>query len=94
MPFLRAGFNPRSRSTGILGWTRAVNGRRFWPADLRQHVNGDFFWMGFGPTFWAWGEQCVLGSHHGFELAWEHQHGLARCEVDTRREIKAVRYVD
>lgn len=89
--FLQAGFNGRNYRTGIRGWTRHVRDekRRFRPAELREFVCGDYFWHGRHPDgggFMAWGEQCVLGSWHGFDLPWVYQEGLAHCDVETRKE--------
>lgn len=91
MPFLRAGFNPGNTKTGIFGWTRPVDGRRrFAPAEFRRFDSGDYFWLGIRrPQFLAWGETVVLGSHWGFDLAWEFQNGLAHCDLDTREEHPA-----
>lgn len=85
--FLQAGSNLRHYNTGIKGWTRHVEGNRFAPADLVEFAHGgDFAW--WGKRFLAWGEQVVLGTHHGFKLADEHQFGLPRCDIETRREFK------
>lgn len=84
MPFLQAGFNGRNYRTGIKGWTRPARGGRFAPAELRLFECGDFFW--YGARFLAWGEQVVLGSW-GIDLPWEHQHGLPRSDIETRREL-------
>lgn len=96
MPFLRAGFNGRNAVTGIMGWTRPLNGQRgFAVAELRRFSCGDYFWFGVRrPSFVAWGEQCVLGSHWGFDLPWEYQNGLAHSDLATREEHPAWKWVD
>lgn len=90
--FLQAGFNGRNYRTGISGWTRHVRDekRRFRPAQLREFECGDFFWTGKHPDgggFMAWGEEVVLGTHYGFELAWEYQNQLPQCDIETREEL-------
>lgn len=92
MPFLKAGFNGRNYKTGIRGWTRPARGGKFAPAELRIFECGDFFWL--GDRFLAWGENVVLGSHWGFDLPWQYQEGLARCDLDTRREHAATKWSD
>lgn len=92
MPFLRAGFNGRHYATGIRGWTRHIRGGRFAQARLICFEAGDLAWR--GERFLAWGEQCVLGSHWGFELPWEFQNGLAHCDIDTREEHPAWEWVE
>lgn len=87
MPFLKAGFNPNHRRIGVMGWTRAVTGKRFEPARLIQFQGGDFAWLGLEERFLAWGEGVVLGSHWGFDLPWEYQLDLPRCDLETRREF-------
>lgn len=74
MPFARAGFNGRNYDTGIRAWTRHVDGKRFAPAELRRLDKGDYLWV--GKNFAAWGDQVVIGTVPGFELAFEHQFGL------------------
>lgn len=88
MPFLRAGFNARSRDTGIRGWTRHVDDekRRFAVAELRVFVpGGDYFWLDAAerPRFLSWGEQVVLGSI-GIDLPYEWQGPLPKCNLETR----------
>lgn len=97
MPFLRAGFNPRHRDTGIRAWTRPARGyRQHEPAELVVFTSkppfvhdGDFAWLHYAkrPKFLAWGEQCAFGSWP-IELAFEHsnEYGLAHCDIETRRE--------
>lgn len=92
MPFLRAGFNGRNFHTGIRAWTRPLDGRKFAPAELRMFACGDFFWHGKG--FIAWGEQCVIGSHWGFDLPWEFQNGLAHSDLETKKEHPAWEWVE
>jgi hypothetical protein len=96
MPFLKAGFNPRNRDTGIRGWTRPARGGRFMPAELRSFECGDYFWLDAGkkPRFLAWGECVVLGSWYEFDLPWEYQNGLAHCVIDTREEVPAWEWVE
>lgn len=80
--FLQAGSNLRHYNTGIKGWTRHVSGNRFAPADLVEFVHGgDLAW--WGKRFLAWGEQVVLGSY-GFELPYEWQGPLPKCDIETR----------
>lgn len=86
MPFLKAGFNGRNYDTGIRGWTRHRDGGKFKPAELRMFACGDYFW--YGASFLAWGESVVIGSHWGFDIPWEFQNALPRCDIDTRREFK------
>lgn len=101
MPFLKAGFNWRHRSTGIRGWTRPLEGGRpFAPAELIRFPpkgphTGDYAWLHLAqrPRFLAWGEQCTFGSWHGFDLPWCWQHGLSWCDLETRRENKPWRPV-
>lgn len=92
--FLQAGFNARNHDTGIRGWTRHVRGNRggFAPAELRRFVCGDYFW--YGARFVVWGEQCVLGTHHGFSLPWEYQERLPQCDLDTREEAEVWPWVE
>jgi hypothetical protein len=93
MPFLQAGFNARNFDTGIRGWTRHVRGGKFAPAELRIFTpSNDYFW--YGARFLSWGECVVLGTHHGFELAWEYQNGLAHCVLETREEVPAWQWVE
>lgn len=66
MPFTRAGFNARHRRTGIVGWTAAVRGSRFEPAQLIRFQCGDFAWLGVAERFLAWGEQVRLRTHLAF----------------------------
>jgi hypothetical protein len=102
MPFLKAGFNWRHRSTGIRGWTRSLEGgRQFAPAELIRFApkgthTGDYAWLHLAqrPRFIAWGEQCTFGSWHGFDLPWEYQNGLAHSDLDTRKESPAWRWVE
>ncbi len=95
MPFLRAGFNPRNRGTGIRAWTRNVHDPKikFALAELRVHACGDMFWRGVAVNFWEWGEQCVIGTW-GFSLCWEFQNGLAHSDVETRKESPAWEWVE
>lgn len=81
MPFLRAGFNGRHRRLGIFGWTRAVTGKRFEPAQLIRFQAGDLAWLGIGERFLAWGEQVVLGTWNDFDLPDEHQYGLPQSRL-------------
>lgn len=95
MPFLQAGFNARNSNTGIRGWTRHVRGSIFAAAELRRFACGDYFWLGERRgkgSFLVWGEYVVLGSHHSFDLPHEftYEHGLARCDIDTREEHAAI----
>lgn len=97
MPFLRAGFNYRHRETGVRGWTRPLNGRStFAPAELIRFKSGDLAWLHLAqkPRFLQWGEQVVLGSWGAIELPWQHQEGLAHCDIETRREHAAVNWSD
>lgn len=84
MPFLRAGFNARSRDTGIRAWTRHVEGRKFAPAELRQFSAGDYFWLDVekSPRFLSWGEQVVIGTWREFDLADEYQFGLPMSKLE------------
>jgi hypothetical protein len=97
MPFI----NFRHFDTGIRGWTRPLDGHRpFAPAALIRFTPkllyipgvgvdlGDLAWIHNAkrPCFLAWGEQCVIGSHWGFDLPGEWQWGLPRCDLETRRE--------
>lgn len=87
MPFLKAGFNARNRDTGVRGWTRHANGREFAPAELRRFQCGDFFWLGDRPklgSFLVWGELVVMGTHYGFDLPYEFQHALPKCDLESR----------
>jgi hypothetical protein len=91
MPFLRAGFNYRHRSTGVYGWTRPAGGGKFAPAELIRFVPAqDYAWLHNAdrPRFLAWGEQVVLGSHWSFDLPWCWQHSLSYSDTTTRREHK------
>ena len=87
MPFLRAGFNAHNTKTGIRGWTCHVHGNRagFKPAELRRFDCGDYFWLGvLRPQFLVWGEQVVMGSHWGFDLPYEWQGPLPKCDLVSR----------
>lgn len=86
--FLRAGFNGRHRSTGIRGWTRHVEGKRFEPAELIQFLpGGDYAWH--GDRFLAWGEQVVLGTWRAFDLLDEWQFDLPQSPVELKLRVPA-----
>lgn len=84
MPFLQAGFNGKHLALGIFAWTRARSAEkpRWAAAELIRFESGDYAWH--GERFLAWGEACVFGTHAGFVLADEHQHGLEQCDLDDK----------
>jgi crossover junction endodeoxyribonuclease RusA len=85
MPFMRAGFNFRNKSTNVFGWTRPANGRRFALAELIRFASGDLAWIDAAakPRFLAWGDQVVIGSRPEFDLPMEWQHGLPMSVIPS-----------
>jgi len=96
MPFLKAGFNARHRRTGIKGWTRHVDGKRFEPAELIVFECGDFAWLGIGERFLAWSEKVVLGTRLDLPWDWPSDEELASSKLPvhgTRPVPAAVKLV-
>lgn len=93
MPFMRAGFNFRHKSTNVFGWTRPVNGKRFALAELiRFTPSGDLAWIDAAdkPKFLAWGEQVVIGSRPEFDLPMEWQHGLPQSALNMKPKPRSL----
>jgi hypothetical protein len=84
--FLRAGFNPRHRRTGIRAVTQSIHGGRAAPAELIVFLpSTDLCWYGTGAHgFLAWGEACVFHSRPEIRLEWKHQYGLKQCRLQDR----------
>lgn len=73
MPFERAGYNTRSRDTGIRAFTLNVHaGGYFRAAALRRCRGGDFIWQGRRPggsKFRSWGDFCRFRNAYELDAA-------------------------
>lgn len=82
MPFLKAGFNPRHRSTGIRALTRHLRSKRwFAPAELLVFGVDDYLWH--GRNFLSWGDFVVS---YNFVPPVHVRGGAPRCMLDDRSE--------
>lgn len=77
MPFLRAGYNKRHRSTGI--WARS---RFRWVRLVRWPRRGDLVDLAWqGPDFLAWASTCHFHCLVNCGLNWIERGALPRSEL-------------